>query len=98
MNVRRATTDDLDAIRAQWQAMEDELGGPSWVRETWEEELVDVQRRLRDSAIFLAEEDGRPVGLLGLDFGREKIAHVQSVYVRPEARRRGVASALMAEA
>ena len=98
MNVRRATRDDLDAIRAHWEAMEEEIGGPPWVRETWEEELVDVERRLRDSAIFLAEDDGQPVGLLGLDFGREKIAHVQSVYVRPEARRRGVAVALMAEA
>jgi ribosomal protein S18 acetylase RimI-like enzyme len=98
MNVRRATRDDLDAIRAHWEAMEEEIGGPPWVRETWEEELVDVERRLRDSAIFLAEDDGHPLGLLGLDFAREKIAHVQSVYVRPDARRRGVAVALMAEA
>ena len=98
MSVRRATTDDLDVIRAHWEAMEEEIGGPPWVRETWEEELVDVERRLRDSAIFLAEDDGQLVGLLGLDFGNEKIAHVQSVYVRPEARRRGVANALMAEA
>jgi ribosomal protein S18 acetylase RimI-like enzyme len=98
MNVRRATRDDLDTIRAHWEAMEEEIGGPPWVRERWEEELVDVERRLRDSAIFLAEDDGQPLGLLGLDFGREKIAHVQSVYVRPEARRRGVANALMVEA
>jgi ribosomal protein S18 acetylase RimI-like enzyme len=98
MNVRRATDADLDTIRELWQAMEDEIGGPPWVRETWEEELVDVKRRLRDSAIFLAEEDEKPVGLLGLDFGNPKIAHVQSVYVTPDARRRGVAASLMAEA
>jgi ribosomal-protein-alanine N-acetyltransferase len=98
MNIRRATTDDLDTIRAHWEAMEEEIGGPPWVRETWVEELVDVERRLRDSAIFLAEEDGQPLGLLGLDFGRAKIAHVQSVYVQPGARRRGIAAALLAEA
>jgi ribosomal protein S18 acetylase RimI-like enzyme len=98
MSIRRATKADLDTIRGLWEAMEDEIGGPSWVRETWEEELVDVERRLRDSAIFLAEEEGQVVGLLGLDFGNPKIAHVQSVYVQPEARRRGVAAALMAEA
>ena len=98
MNVRRATKGDLVAIRVHWEAMEEEIGGPSWVRETWAEELVDVERRLRDSAIFLAEEDGQSVGLLGLDFANPKIAHVQSVYVRPEARRRGVANALLAEA
>lgn len=98
MTIRKATDHDLDAIQALWQAMEDEIGGPEWVRETWEEELVDVKRRLRDSAVFLAEEDGKVVGLLGLDFGNPKIAHVQSVYVVPEARRRGVAAALMTEA
>lgn len=98
MTIRKATHHDLDAIQALWQAMEDEIGGPEWVRETWEEELVDVKRRLRDSAVFLAEEDGKVVGLLGLDFGNPKIAHVQSVYVVPEARRRGVAAQLMNEA
>jgi ribosomal protein S18 acetylase RimI-like enzyme len=98
MTIRKATHDDLDAIQALWQAMEDEIGGPEWVRESWEEELVDVKRRLEDSAVFLAEEDGKVVGLLGLDFGNPKIAHVQSVYVVPEARRRGVAAQLMNEA
>jgi ribosomal protein S18 acetylase RimI-like enzyme len=98
MTIRKATKADLDTIRALWEAMEEEIGGPDWVRETWEEELVDVERRLRDSAIFVAEDDDGPVGLLGLDFGNPKIAHVQSVYVAPVARRRGVAAALMAEA
>lgn len=99
MTVRRATKADLDTIRALWEAMEEEIGGPEWVRETWEEELIDVQRRLRDSAVFLAEDDGNVVlGLLGLDFRNPKIAHVQSVYVRPEARRKGLAAAMMAEA
>ena len=98
MTIRKATHADLDAIRELWEALEEELGGPPWARETWEEELVDVKRRLHDSAIFLAEDDGNVVGVLGLDFKRPGIAHVQSVYVRPPARRRGVSAALMAEA
>ena len=98
MNVRRATAADLDTIRGLWQAMEDEIGGPEWVQETWEEELVDVQRRLRDAAVFLAEDEGRAVGYLGLDFRDPRIAVVQSVYVDPDGRRRGVAAALIAEA
>jgi len=98
MTVRKATHTDLDAIRALWEAMEEEIGGPEWVRETWEEEEVDVKRRLRESAVLLAEEEGKAVGLLGLDFRHPKIAHVQSVYVAPGARRRGIASRLLAEA
>src|SRR5437762_13567740 len=98
MKIRRASTDDLDTIRELWSEMEEEIGGPEWVRETWEEELVDVQRRLEDAAIFLAEDDGQPVGYLGLDFRDPKIAQVQSVYVAPAARRHGVAAALIAAA
>ena len=98
MQIRKATKKDLDTIRVLWEAMESEIGGPEWVQEPWEEELVDVERRLRDSAIFLAEEDGKAVGYLGLDFGDKRIAEVQSVYVEPESRRRGVAAALIAEA
>lgn len=98
MTIRKAKKADLEAIRGLWQAMEDEIGGPEWVRETWEEELVDVERRLRDAAIFLAEDDRRVIGFLGLDFRDRRIAEVQSVYVVPEARRRGVAAALIAQA
>jgi ribosomal protein S18 acetylase RimI-like enzyme len=98
VNIRRATKADLQTIRSLWEAMEEEIGGPAWVGEAWEEELVDVRRRLKDAAIFLAEDEGKPVGYLGLDFRDPRIAEVQSVYVEPAARRRGVAAALMAAA
>jgi ribosomal protein S18 acetylase RimI-like enzyme len=98
MEIRKATKKDLDTIRDLWQALEDEIGGPRWVRETWQEERVDVERRLEDAAIFLAEDDGKPVGYLGLDFRDPQIAEVQSVYVVPAARRQGVSSTLLAAA
>lgn len=94
MNVRRATGHDLDTIRKLWEEFEDEVAGPPWVRETWEEELVDVKRRLRDAAVFLAEDEGQAVGYLNLDFRDPRIAELQTVYVRPEARRHGVFKAL----
>jgi GNAT superfamily N-acetyltransferase len=52
------------------------------------------------SAIFLAREAGRAVGVatvttvIGLEFGRS--AELEDLYVLPEARGRGVASALIA--
>jgi ribosomal protein S18 acetylase RimI-like enzyme len=98
MNIRRAKKADLDTIRALWEEMEEEIGGPDWVREPWEEELVDTERRLRDAVIFIAEDEGTPVAYLGLDFRDPRIAEVQSVHVQPAARRRGIASALISEA
>jgi ribosomal protein S18 acetylase RimI-like enzyme len=98
MNIRRAKKADLDTIHVLWEEMEEEIGGPEWVREPWEEERVDVERRLRDAVIFLAEEDEQPVGYGALDFRDTRIAELQSLYVRPAARRRGVAGALISEA
>jgi ribosomal protein S18 acetylase RimI-like enzyme len=98
MNIRRAKKADLDTIHVLWEEMEEEIGGPEWVREPWEEERVDVERRLREAAIFLAEEDEQPVGYGALDFRDPRIAELQSLYVRPTARRRGVAAALISEA
>ncbi len=98
MNVRRATEADLDAIRSLWEEMEAEIGGPAWVRETWEEELVDVRRRLREAVILLAEDGDDLVGYAALDYRDPRIAELQSLYVRPAARRRGVSRALMTQA
>ncbi len=98
MKIRRATTADLDTIRALWSEMEDEIGGPVWVREPWEEERVDVERRLGDAAILLAEDDGEAVGYAELDYRDPRIAELHGVYVRPAARRLGVARSLIAEA
>jgi ribosomal protein S18 acetylase RimI-like enzyme len=98
MNVRRAIADDLDTIRELWSELEDEIGGPSWVRETWEEERADTERRLRDAVVLLAEDEDGFVGYAALDYRDPRIAELQSLYVRPAARRLGVARALLAEA
>ena len=66
---------------------------PEWVRETWEEELVDVERRLRgrgDLPRRGRRRAGRPARARLRE--RRRSPHVQSVYVdpaRPAARGRG---------
>ena len=97
MTIRRAATSERELIRELWQEFEEELGGPAYLRETWEEAWPDLSRTIRDGAALVAEDDGRAVGfvfcVLG-DRGR-KTAHVTDFYVRPEARGRGTGRALL---
>jgi ribosomal protein S18 acetylase RimI-like enzyme len=97
MIIRRATKADLETIRELWQELEDELGGPEFVRETWEEERVDSERRLREGVVLIAEEEGEPVGYAELDYKSTRIAWLSQLYVRPQARRHGVGKALLRE-
>src|SRR5207302_6969493 len=78
---------------------EHELDHPEFLRETWDEAWADLSETIRDGVALIAERDGRAVGfvfcVLG-DTGRQT-AHVTDIYVRPEARGRGIGQALLAE-
>jgi ribosomal protein S18 acetylase RimI-like enzyme len=99
MTIRPANDADHDLIRELWEEFEEELGGESYLRETWEEAWDDLSVTVREGVALIAEEEGRALGfvfcVLG-DRGRQT-AHVTDIYVRPEARRRGVGQALLAE-
>jgi ribosomal protein S18 acetylase RimI-like enzyme len=97
VTIRPAATKDRDLLRELWEEFEQELGGPAYLQETWEEAWPDLSRTIRDGAALVAEDDGRAVGfifcVLG-DRGR-KTAHITDFYVRPEARGRGIGKALL---
>ena len=99
MTIRAATEADRDLIRELWEEFEAELGHEPYQRETWEEAWDDLSETVHEGVALIAEEDGRALGfifcVLG-DRGR-KTAHVTDVYVRPQARRRGIGRALLAE-
>lgn len=98
MTIRPAKQSDRELVRGLWEQFEDELGGPDYLRESWEEAWSDLSETVRNGVALIAEEDEHPVGfvfcVLG-DVGR-KTAHVTDLYVAPEARSRGVGSALLA--
>ncbi len=97
MSIRRATEDDLGTLRELWEEFELELGGPDYLRETWDEERRDVAKRLREGAVLIAEEEGEAIGYAEVSFEDRRLAWLNSIYVRPGVRRRGVAKVLLGE-
>jgi ribosomal protein S18 acetylase RimI-like enzyme len=98
VSVRRATTDDRELLRRLWSDFVDELETPEFLGETWEQAWPDVERHVRQGVALVAEEEGEPVGFALANLGETnpRTAHLTDLYVRPEARRRGVGKELLA--
>jgi ribosomal protein S18 acetylase RimI-like enzyme len=99
MTIRPATEADHDTLRDLWTASQDEIGGPDFLRETWEDGWTDLSRHVADGLAFVALDDADAmVGFVFATIPRETpdLGHVTDVYVHPQERRRGVARALMA--
>jgi ribosomal protein S18 acetylase RimI-like enzyme len=99
VTVRRATPDDRELLRQLWTEFTGELETPELLGETWEQAWPDVERHVRQGVALVAEaEDGEPVGfaLANLGESNPRTAHLTDMYVRPAARRRGLAKELLA--
>jgi ribosomal protein S18 acetylase RimI-like enzyme len=99
VTIRAATEADHDLLRELWEEFDGELDHEPYLRETWDEAWEDLSVTVRDGVALVAEDGGRALGfvfcVLG-DRGRHT-AHITDIYVRPEARRRGIGRALLAE-
>jgi ribosomal protein S18 acetylase RimI-like enzyme len=97
MTIRRATRDDLATLEELWREFEAEVPEPPHREAQADAELAELPGYLEDAALALiAELDGAPAGYALAKLEARRICYLSDLYVRPEARRRGLARALMA--
>ncbi|MBD0347707.1 MAG: GNAT family N-acetyltransferase [Thermoleophilia bacterium] len=98
MTIRAVRDADEATIRELWEEFEAELPEPPGFQpETWDEAWHDLRLHARDGVALLADDEEGPVGYAFARAPEHGRAHVTDVYVRPRARRRGVASELLRE-
>jgi ribosomal protein S18 acetylase RimI-like enzyme len=98
INVRRATTDDIDAIAPlfdQYRRFYAQAGDLALARR-----FIGERLQLGQSVIFLAETEAKAVGFTQLfpsfsSVGATRVLILNDLYVDPAARRQGVAQALL---
>jgi len=96
MNIRHATTADEPVLRELWEEFEREVPEPPGTApETWEEEWADVRDHIESGAVLIAEDDEGAAGMARIGAPEQGRSHLVLVYVRPRARRQGLAKALV---
>jgi len=96
VNVRNATPDDRSLLLQLVEEFEAGLPPLPYPGETPEEDWERLSARMRDGLVLIAEDDGNAVSFADAHF-EPGYAFVHDVYVREEARRRGVGTALLAQ-
>jgi [ribosomal protein S18]-alanine N-acetyltransferase len=89
VNVREATPADQDAVLELFRSM-------AWDRPWWPRPEIGPGH-LEGKLVLVAEDEGEIAGFAFGDLALHGRAHLNVACVRPESRRRGVASALVAE-
>jgi ribosomal protein S18 acetylase RimI-like enzyme len=94
--IRQATQADHDLLLELWRTFA-EGPSPPWATDAEEDATRDIARALAEGVALIAEEDGIPAGFAFGFFRRRHVAWLTDLWVRPESRRRGIATALIRE-
>ena len=98
MNLRSATEADEALLTELWQEFEAECPEPpGFAPESWEGAWGRIRAALADGAVALALDEEGGAGLAWMLAPERGRSRLELVYVRPRARRQGLAKALLAE-
>jgi len=92
--IRPATADDLPLVRELWRAFELEVPEPDWRDDDGEHDLAELEKAVESDIVLLADD----VGLAVATKTGARLGFLDMLYVKPEARRTGVAAELVREA
>jgi ribosomal protein S18 acetylase RimI-like enzyme len=96
LNVRRATEDDRETLYALWDEwVERESPVPSWVEGAGEGTRAGIDTAVSSGSAVIAEEHGEVLGFACGVMRGLRIGDLTELYVRPKARRRGIARELV---
>ena len=91
--IRPATADDLPLVRELWQAFNTEIPDEPWREDDLAEDLDWLEQAVKEEIVLLADEEGLAVARRK----GERLGFLEVVYVRPDARRKGLAAGLVRE-
>ena len=89
MEIRRATPADAPVLARFWHDSSAEINFTPYPGAAFDDSLM------AEHVTLLAEDGGEPIGAVYANLSAEHFGFVFGLYVQPEARRRGVAHALM---
>jgi len=95
--IRTATKDDLSIVQELWLAFEAEIPDEPWRDSDTDEDVAALEQAIANDVVLLAESDGWAVGLAVAARKGARLGFLDLLYVRPEARRGGVAAELTRE-
>jgi ribosomal protein S18 acetylase RimI-like enzyme len=96
--IREATDTDLPLVRELFREFTLALEDAPHRDDDTEEDLGKIERGMSSGwHVLIAEEDGKAVGLAVAEKAGVRVGYLSSLYVRPGARGKGVAAALVRE-
>jgi ribosomal protein S18 acetylase RimI-like enzyme len=96
--IRAATAEDVPLVQELWREFEAEVPDVDWHDDDSAADLAKLAVAVEAGIVLLAEQDGAPVGLAVAARKAERVGFLDLVYVRPGARRGGIAAELVREA